>query len=102
MTGDVAVVVGTKNLGQFVQRKAQLKGTLRELNTLNCRPREHPITAGRPLRSGQNAEPLVVTKRIGTDSGQAGEFSRAQGTRTHGTSINPGTGSRVKPIFSLN
>jgi hypothetical protein len=49
MARDTTIVACAENLGQFGERKAKLKRSLRELNPLNRGERKDSISTARPL-----------------------------------------------------
>lgn len=99
MAGYSAAIAGPQNVGEFIEREAELKSPLCKLNPLDRGLREEAISSARPLRYRKNADPFVVAERVRADAGKAGEFSRAQSRSSHTRSMHPRIGSRVKLFF---
>ena len=102
LAGYAAIVASPHNVRKLSEGKAELECSLYELNTLDRRWREYTEPPTRPLRSRENADPLVVAERVGADTGKTGEFARAQTRSTHTGSMHPRIGSRVKFFLSVS
>ncbi len=98
MTGRTTVVARMKYFRKFPQREAELNSAPCELHPFDSVRGVQAIAGRRPLRFRENPEPLVVADGVHAHSGDASQFARTEIclSGSHGFSMEPGTGSRVK------
>lgn len=97
-----ALVSSLENLRQLVERKSDRKRPANQTDAVQSVRRIQAVIAFGPLGRRQHAHTFVVAQRVGTDSGQCGQFPGAKGfacCERHVHSMHCGIHSRVKEFF---
>jgi len=77
-TRRAALLVQAENLFDFLQRKTQRLSFLDELDSAESVTLIKAIICGGAVWLGQQADPLIIVKRLHADSGALGQFTSFQ------------------------